>query len=161
MHYAYIYLFLTYSLAVWGNAAKVHINRIVTLQKQTIRLVYGIKRLDHVAPIAYKNNILLCFKCMKCHYHVSFFVVILCIIILVFLLVKVLYCMRSGLSAKSTHNSQYNLFLPYVRTSLFKRSIVYQNIALWNALPVLLKKLSSFKSFKHQFFHILLLRYCD
>ena len=44
-------------MAVWGNAAKVHMNRIVTLQKQATRLVYGIKRLDHVAPIAYKNSI--------------------------------------------------------------------------------------------------------
>ena len=59
MYYAYIYLFLTYNMAVWGNATKVHINRIVTLQKQAIRLVYEIKRLDHVAPMAYKNSILL------------------------------------------------------------------------------------------------------
>ena len=51
--YAHIYPFLTYCLVVWGNAAKVHINRIVTLQKQVMKLVYGIKRLDHVAPIAY------------------------------------------------------------------------------------------------------------
>ena len=49
VYYAYIYPFLIYSLTVWGNAAKVHINRIVTLQKQIIRLVHGIKRLDRVA----------------------------------------------------------------------------------------------------------------
>ena len=30
VYYAYLYPFLTYSQAVWGNAAKVHINRIVT-----------------------------------------------------------------------------------------------------------------------------------
>ena len=33
VYYAYINPFLTYSLAAWGNAAKVHINRIVTLKK--------------------------------------------------------------------------------------------------------------------------------
>ena len=59
VYYAYIYPFLTYSLTVWGNVVKFSINRIVSLQKQAIRLVYGIKRLDHVAHIAYKNSILL------------------------------------------------------------------------------------------------------
>ena len=59
---------------------------------------------------------------------------------------------RSGLSATSSCNSQYYLYLLYVRTSLCKSSIVYKSIALWNALPAELKKLSSFKSFKHQFF---------
>ena len=57
VYYAYIYTFLTSSLAVWSNAAKFHLNRIVTLQKQAIRLVYGIKRLDRIAPIANKNGI--------------------------------------------------------------------------------------------------------
>ena len=57
VYYAYIYLLLTYSLAVWDNVAKVHINRILILQKQAIRSVYEIKRLNHVAPIAYKNCI--------------------------------------------------------------------------------------------------------
>ena len=37
---------------------------------------------------------------------------------------------RRGLSATSTRNSQYNLYLPYVRTSLCKSSIVYQSITL-------------------------------
>ena len=46
---------LAYSLAVLGNAGMVHINRIVTLRKQAIRLVYGIKRLDYVTPTTYKK----------------------------------------------------------------------------------------------------------
>ena len=56
VYYAYVYLFMTYCLAVWGNVVKVHINRIVTRQKQAIRLGYGIYyRLDHAAPKAYKK----------------------------------------------------------------------------------------------------------
>ena len=58
-------------------------------------------------------------------------------------------------------NSLYNFYLPYVRMFLCKSSIIYQSIALWSALSVELKKLSSFKSFKHQYFHILLLRYSN
>ena len=53
--------------------------------------------------------------------------------------------MCSGLSATSTCNSQYNLHLPYVRTPLCKSSIVYQSIALWNALPVEFKKIVIFQ----------------
>ena len=52
---------------------------------------------------------------------------------------------RSGLSATSTRNSQYNLYLPYVRMSLCKSSIVYQSIAFWNALLVELKKIGIFQ----------------
>ena len=92
VYYACIYPFLTYSLAIWGNAAKVYINRIVTLQKQAIRLVYGIKRLNRVAPIAYKNSILLLPKFYEMALSCFFFVVILCIITLVFLLFNELYC---------------------------------------------------------------------
>ena len=58
---------------------------------------------------------------------------------------------RSGLSATSTHNSQNNLYLPYLRTSVCKNRIVYQSISLWSALPVELKKLSPFKGFKYLF----------
>ena len=54
VYYAYIYSYLTYSVAVRGKAAKVHINRVVTKQKQAIKLIYGIKRLDHVAPMPIK-----------------------------------------------------------------------------------------------------------
>ena len=46
---------------------------------------------------------------------------------------------RSGLNATSNRNLQNNLYLPHVRTFLCKSSIVYQSIALWNALPVELK----------------------
>ena len=67
---------------------------------------------------------------------------------------------RSGLSANSTRNSQYKIDLPYVRTSLCKSSInkllLYGICCQFNY-----KKLLSFKSFKHQYFHILLLIYCN
>ena len=127
VYYVYIYPFLTYSLVAWGNAANVHVNRIITLQKQAIKLVYGIKRLDNVAPIAHKNSILLLpelyemslscfiFHCYVMHYNASLFI-------------SQNIIPHSGLSATSTHNSQYNLYLPYVRTSLCKSSIVYKSI---------------------------------
>ena len=133
VYYAYIYPLLSYSLAVRGNAAKVHINRIVTLQKQAIRQVYGIERLDQdFVPIAIKNSILLLpelyemsvscfiFRCYVMHYNAS---------LSVSLFVRQGILPRSGLSGTSTRNSQYNLYLPYVRTSLCKSSIVYHRIA--------------------------------
>ena len=100
---------MTYSLAVWGNTAKVRINRIVTLQKQAIRLVYGIKRLDHVAPIACKNSILLLpelykmllscffFRCYIMYYNTNLFIS---------LFASQGIITHSGLSATSTRNSQ-------------------------------------------------------
>ena len=82
---------------------------------------------------------------MKCHYHVSFFVVHI-----MHYNASLFVCQgiipHSCLSATSTRNSQYKLYLPNVCTSLCKSIIVYQSIAIWNALPVELKKLSSFKS---------------
>ena len=134
---------MAYSLAVWGNVAKVHINRIITLQKQEIRLVHRIKRLDRVAPIAYENSILLLpelyemslscsfFRCYNIHYIASLFVSLFVsqgIIPRSGLSATIIP--RSGLSATSARNSQYYLYLPYVCMSLCKINIVYQSIAL-------------------------------
>ena len=109
MYYAYIYSFLTYSLAVWGKAAKVRINRIVSLQKQAIRLVYGIKRLDYVAPIACKNSILL----LPELYEISLSSFFFCCFVMhnnANLFVSLIVCQgiipRNGLNATSTRNSQ-------------------------------------------------------
>ena len=78
------------------------------MQKQAIRLIYRIKRLDHVAPIAYKNSILLLlelyemslscifFRCYIMHCNASLFV-------------SQGIIQRSGLSGISSRNSQYNL----------------------------------------------------
>ena len=83
---------------------------------------------------------------MKCHYHISFFVVILCIItLLTSLYVSQGIILRNDLRATSTRNSPYNLYLPYVHISQCKSSIFYQSIAQWNVLPVELKKIVIFQ----------------
>ena len=60
---------------------------------------------------------------------------------------------HSGLNITTTRNWQHGLYMPYVRTSLCK--IVFKSMAL----PVELKNLPSFKSFKYQFFRCIFASY--
>ena len=43
--------YLTYCVKIWGNTYPTIINGIALLQKQIIRIMYGVKRLDHTNPI--------------------------------------------------------------------------------------------------------------
>ena len=70
------------------------------------------------------------FRSYIMHYNVSLFVI---------LFVSQGIVPRSCLSATNTHYAQFEVYLPCIRTSLCESSIVYQSIALWNALPVELK----------------------
>ena len=65
LYYTFIFPYLTYCNIIWGNAAKVHINRLLVLQKRTLRLIYNVdvrqssKQLFHNANImnVYELNI--------------------------------------------------------------------------------------------------------
>jgi hypothetical protein len=158
IYFAYIYPFLMYSLAVWGCAANIHFNKLVVLQKRAIRLVYSMGKLDHVAPVAYAHHMLLlpelyelllsCFvyRFCKLQYNASLFnnqgIVV-----------------RRDVNAINTRNSNTDFYVPFVRTSIRKISIVIHSINVWNALPIELKMLSSLKVFKAQLMNMLLSRY--
>jgi hypothetical protein len=59
IYFAYVYPYLCYCLAAWGNSADVHINRVKVLQKKSIRLMLNLSPLEHVTPWAKLYRLLL------------------------------------------------------------------------------------------------------
>ena len=59
IYFSYVYPHLIYCLAIWGNAAKIHVNKLLILQKKCVRLTYCMHPFDHVAAVAKSGNILM------------------------------------------------------------------------------------------------------
>ena len=57
--YCSIFLpYIHYRSEMWGNTYHSNINRIIIIQKRTIRLLFGAGRLDHITPLFQRANIL-------------------------------------------------------------------------------------------------------
>ena len=61
IYFAFVRSHINYCLAFYGGAAKVHMNKIIVLQKK-IRLMYDASFTEHVKLLALIGRILLCYK---------------------------------------------------------------------------------------------------
>lgn len=59
LYFAYLCPYIFHCLATWGDAPAVNLRRVLIVQKCAIRIIQGVSRMDHVAPLAYNNNLLL------------------------------------------------------------------------------------------------------
>jgi len=59
IYFAYVCSHASYCLAIWGNAPKVHLNKICVLQRKAIRLMLGVSKYSHINPLVQKNTLLL------------------------------------------------------------------------------------------------------
>ena len=50
--------YLTYGICVWDHASKFLLNKLLTLQKRVLRLIYFTPRNEHVIPLFIKSTIL-------------------------------------------------------------------------------------------------------
>ena len=53
-----IHPYLTYGLAVWGQACKTYLNKILILQERALRLLYFADLHDHAIPLFLEANVL-------------------------------------------------------------------------------------------------------
>ena len=53
-----IHPYLTYGFAVWGQAIKTYLNKILILQKRALRLLYFADLHDHAIPLFLEANVL-------------------------------------------------------------------------------------------------------
>ena len=58
LFYSFIQPYFNYCLLIWGNAADIHLNKLILLQKRAIRLISNAQFLDHTAPLFAQQNIL-------------------------------------------------------------------------------------------------------
>ena len=140
---------INYCLAFYGGVAKVHMNKIIELQKKVIRLMYDASFTERVKPLVLIGRILLCDE---------MFILQCCVL-------AYRYCKLShnvnlfqdaGLVALQMVNvctnrsvSNNNYYVPFVRTKIRQCSALFQCIKAWNVLPnglILINSLSMFKS---------------
>ena len=50
--------YLRYGLTVWGQASKTHLNKLLIIQKRTLRFIYFSDRRDHAIPLFSNAHIL-------------------------------------------------------------------------------------------------------
>ena len=51
LYYAFILPYMNYCNIIWGGAAKVHLDKLLKLQKRAVRIITGSSYLEHSAPL--------------------------------------------------------------------------------------------------------------
>ena len=127
-----------YGLILWGNAARVHLNKIELSLKKAVRIMSFKNRFEHSLPL-FKNLGILPFEKN-----------------VTFLLAKfmwkyvnnlhppsVLNIFKTKNNNKTLNHHNHKLMLPFCRTSLGQRFITYKGVKTWNNdVPIDIKDLS-------------------
>ena len=58
LYYAFIYPHLSYCNHIWGNIPSTNLQQLIVLQKMAIRIISGVPRKTHTAPLFEKLRIL-------------------------------------------------------------------------------------------------------
>ena len=144
IYYSLIYPYFTYCNIIWGSAANVHLERLVNLQKKSVRIVCKTNYRNHTAPLF--NNLKL--LQVKDIYELN------CI--------KFIYqCYNSNkfcyFREKLKRNRDFHGYETRNRDLLrpldgrlhqFKNSFMDNGLRLWNSLPNMTKYAPTFDMFK-------------
>ena len=151
---SYIQSSLDYCSVVWANCDQLSFNKVFRLQKQAIRLVCGAKWDEPSGPIFKRLGCLPLDKRFEYHIGVQMYKIVngLCPKYLQDLFHPA--NVHSSRTLRST--SSNNLYLPRIKTEIFRKSLSYSGTLLWNGLPSTIKTCPSLRSFKTQYFKRLL-----
>ena len=58
LYYSFVYPYLIYCNKIWGGAADVHLEKLLLLQKTTVRITTGEQYLAHTSPLFHRTGIL-------------------------------------------------------------------------------------------------------
>jgi len=58
LYYTFIFPYLTYCNIIWGSSAKVHVNRLLVLQKRILRIIYNVDIRQSSKPLFHTSNIM-------------------------------------------------------------------------------------------------------
>ena len=138
LYYSLIYPYLFYCNCIWGGTYATHLNKLIVLQKRSVRLINFAPFLAHTNELFYDSKIL---KLEDIHR---------------FCLALFLY-KRPDLQSNYTRTHPYetrfhsDLLPEFQRLSLTQRSLFYAAPLLWNEIPDNLKNIDSICSFKRHY----------
>ena len=152
LYYSLIYSHLNYATEVWGNASRTNINRILTIQKRTVRMISNedIRLENYALPESgplfknlkimkiesiYKMKILtFVYKCLNNNSYSKF--------------ANWFHKINNAYDYITRSSSNQNLVLPRARTTNYGiKSIKFNGVKLWNELPPAFKILPDSSSF--------------
>ena len=135
-YYSFIYPYLSYNVIIWGGTYPTHLENLIIQQKRIIRVLANIPFNGHTSAAFHKFEILKFDDIYK--FHVA------------------IYMYKNHALPKFSvqhdiNTRNRNLKVPsFNRLTLCQHSISYSGPTIWNSLPVYLKQLDSFTSFKKQ-----------
>ena len=156
IYHSFIAPYLTSGIEFWGTACEVLLHPLRIAQKHCVRLIAGVSRLEHCAPIARNLNILLLND--LCNFH------ILSVIFKVYNndgceVVNNLLKLVNSVHLRQTRSCNVNFYVPFCRLNIQKNFIVYRGVKLWNELSIVLRQSSSLSLFKKNIISTLFANY--
>ena len=151
IYYSLIHSQLLYGLPVWGSIYTFYLNKLITIQNKTVKLIGGGRLLDSPSPFYSKFRILKLSdfydlelgKLVHAHFSNK--------------LPSPLsnyFTLTSQVSHRSTRLTQTKkkklLYIPRYSTNRLQRCITYQGVKIWNDIPLDIQNSSS-KLFKTKF----------
>lgn len=156
LYYAFIHTHLTYSVIAWGNADNKHIGKITVLQNRVIRLARTDKSQKTIT--LYKDNKCLTFRdIVKMQSNMFMFKLKHNLLPTV--------CTKYIIDTNTTPGTTYSLRSVnsfkhgYARLKNTTRFIKYTGPKLWDQLPINLKSLNNFQTFKKSVKNVLISKY--
>lgn len=136
-YFAYFHSILKYGIIFWGNSPESI--TIFRIQKRTIRTMLGAKRLESCKPLFKALNIMP----LPCIY-------IFCVLIFVKKNMNSIDSFQRNHQFHNYNTRQHNnLHVAASRTNLCKSGVFHSGIALFNALPLHIKRIAIFNNFKN------------
>ena len=139
--------YMNYAILAWGNAANIHLSRLVKLQKRAIRILNHESFLAHTTPIFYSLKLLTFYDVYKYQLGVFMF---LCHIKILPTSILNYFTLNLNLHSYATRNA-HKFHLPKVRTSISHKSPLFQGPLLWNSLPEDIRESKSVNVFKMKY----------
>ncbi len=140
LYYAMIYPYLVYCIVAWGNAYVAHLNPLITLQKQAIRLICNKPKLEHCKPLACYHQLLMVnelyqFNCVLQTFRYIY-------------LVDNMSLSHSFVFSSRNDLHANKLSVYHSRTVARQKSFLVSCIKIWNNLPVYIRTVLDYKYLK-------------
>ena len=156
LYYALVNPYLTYCNIIWGSTFKTHLNKLVIVQKRVLRIMFNRKYRDHTEMLFRESRILninqlyiyevCCFMYRYCNNKLpSVF--------------DSMFSRIYNVHSYQTRNN-VNFVIPYCRTDLRKRSVLYNGPYYYNNLITYTCGSYSIGSFKKILRSTIIEKYC-
>ena len=144
LYYSFVHPHLVYCIELWGNAHKSYLDPVIKLLKRAVRVVAGVSRKTHTAPLFREHN-LLNFTQM-----VTYFTGIFMYKYVNGLLPKIFenfFVLNQDIHSYPTRQSQ-NLHVPLARSDPMSRTIRFTGVNIYNATSDVLAYAIDIANFK-------------